>query len=105
MELFADDGPAFTSAIYRWVKGVRKFVRQHALLLGLIDQRYENVDDGRTRHSGPNDVFSIKFLSACGSKHLDADVVRKEHKLLTIDESSNLPTRAPEEDRDDASPR
>lgn len=102
MELFEKQGAAVRSAIRQWVVSVKAAVRKRAPLLELIDEQYENTSDpsDMTRLGGVNSVVSIKFLSACGSRHLDANVLRKVHKLLTIDASKNLPTWANDTDRD-----
>lgn len=102
MELFAKDGAAVRGAMKAWVASVKNAVRKRAPLLELIDEQYDDADirTDRTRLGGVNSVVSIKFLSACGSRHLDAPMLRKVHKLLTIDSSKNLPTWAGQADRD-----
>ena len=105
MELFQKKGQAVRYAMKSWVAGVKELVRKRAPLLELIDEKYDWERGDESRLGGVNSVVSIKFLSACGSRHLDADVLRKVHKMLTIDSSGLLPSWATQGDREAASLR
>ncbi len=100
MELFAGEGQAVRHAIREWVVGVRALVKARSPLLELICDPYENERGDSTRLGGVNSVVSIKFLSACGTRHLDATVLRNLHKLLTIDASQKLPAYASSRERE-----
>lgn len=99
IELFQRVGPAARKAIGAWVKGVRELVCARNPKLELIDTDVAQDTRDCTRTGGVNSVVSIKFLSACGSKHLDASTLKKLHRLLTIDASKALPGYAGENER------
>lgn len=105
MEMFAALGNSVKLAIRDWVYGVRKLVCSRSPELDLIDIDCEACVGDETRSGGVNSVVSIKFLSKCGSAHLDANTLRRMHRLLTIDASDALPAEASEADRKIASLR
>jgi hypothetical protein len=100
MELFSQQGRLVRDVMRDWVHGVRKLVSSHAPRVGLVDQDCgDDADRDRTRYGGVNSVVSIKFLTTCGSKHLDADTLKRIHKMLTEDASVLLPAYASDGDR------
>lgn len=99
MELFTQQGRLVKDVMRDWVHGVRELVRSREPKLALIDEDGDDPDGDETRYGGVNSVVSIKFLTTCGSRHLDADTLKRVHLFLTEDASSKLPSYASEEDR------
>lgn len=100
MEMFTAMGESVKVAMREWVYGVRKLVCQRRPALDLIDIECAECEGDMTRAGGVNSVVSIKFLTRCGSKHLDADTLRRTHRLLTIDASKLLPAGATPAERE-----
>lgn len=105
MEMFATMGDCVKVAMREWVYGVRKLVCQRRPALDLIDMECAECEGDMTRAGGVNSVVSIKFLTKCGSAHLDAATLRRTHRHLTIDASKLLPAHATDEEREMASLR
>lgn len=103
MELFVAMGDKVKQAMRDWVYGVRRLVCAHRPILDLIDLDCAECEGDETRFGGINTVVSIKFLSACGSKHLEAAPLRRMHRQLTIDASGLLPAQASDKEREIAS--
>lgn len=103
MEMFLAMGDSVKVAMREWVYGVRSLVCSRRPTLDLIDINCAECEGDETRAGGVNSVVSIKFLTKCGSEHLDANTLRRMHRLLTIDASELLPVRASEEERKIAS--
>lgn len=100
MEMFRTMGDSVKSAMREWVYGVRKLVRQRRPVLDLIDDDLAVCEWDETRSGGINTVVSIKIRSACGSKHIDANTLRRMHRHLTMDASELLPPNASDEERE-----
>ncbi|KAI0562199.1 Pyridoxal phosphate-dependent transferase [Gracilaria domingensis] len=98
MEMFDAMGMSVRHAMRNWVSGVRKLICDRRPALDLIDRDCFESERDETRCGGVNSVVSIKFLAKDGS-YLDADVLRRLHRYLTIDASSLLPIGANEEER------
>lgn len=105
MEMFAAMGESVKIAMRDWVYGVRSLVCKRRPSLNLIDVECAECEGDLTRAGGVNSVVSIKFLTKCGSKHLDATTLRRTHRHLTIDASDLLPGHASKEEREIASLR
>lgn len=99
MELFVQQGRLVKDCMRDWVEGVRSLVRSRAPKLALIDENGENPDRDQSRFGGLNSVVSIKFLTSCGTKHLDAVTLKRIHLLLTEDSSAKLPSWATDDER------
>lgn len=100
MEMFAAMGDAVKIAMREWVYGVRRLVCRRQPALDLIDVDCAECVGDETRAGGVNSVVSIKFLTRCGSRHLDATTLRRMHRHLTIDASGLLPSSATKEERE-----
>lgn len=99
MELFSQQGRLVKDCMRDWVHGVEKIVRSRAPKLALIDESEKDPDRDRSRYGGLNSVVSIKFLTSCGTKHLDAVTLKRIHLLLTVDASAKLPSWASDDER------
>lgn len=105
MEMFAEMGEVVKTAMRDWVYGVRKLVCERRPALDLIDVECAECEGDETRAGGVNSVVSIKFLTRCGSRHLDAGTLKRTHRHLTVDASGLLPGHASEAEREAASLR
>lgn len=105
MEMFSAMGESVKMAMTNWVYGVRQLVCNRRPALDLIDVECSECESDRTRAGGVNSVVSIKFLTNCGSRHLDATTLRRTHQYLTLDASKLLPAHATEQEREIASLR
>lgn len=103
MSLYGRVGEAAKNAIRQWVEGVKALVRHRSPKLDLIDLHGRNDPEDVTRFGGLNSVISIRFLTSCGTRHLDSETLKTLHRLLTIDASAFLPSYASDEDRATAS--
>ena len=99
IEMFSANRAAGSKAVWDWVTGVRKLVNARRPNLELIDTDLPEDSGYSTRIGGVNSVVSIKILSACRSRYLDAPALKRLHRLLTIDASKVLPDHASESDR------
>lgn len=99
MELFSQQGRLVKDCMRDWVLGVQDIVRSREPKLALIDEELGASATDVTRYGGLNSVVSIKFLTSCGKKHLDAETLRHVHLLLTEDASAKLPSWASDEER------
>ena len=106
MELFDEKREACTRAISAWVSSVRVLVRNRAPQLEVVDAKYKTEDGDATRLGGVNSVVSIRFLDPTDkSRYLDATILRKMHKLLTINCEKMLSAGATVHNRKAASQR
>lgn len=99
MEMFDAMGDSVRIAMRDWVNGVKKLVCERHPALELIDMDRGESKGDRTRCGGVNSVVSIKFLTKCGTAHLDATTLRRVHRYLTIDASGLLPAHVSEQER------
>jgi hypothetical protein len=99
MELFSQQGRLVKDVMHAWVYAVRDIVRSREPKLGLIDEDGDDPIRDATRYGGVNSVVSVKFLTSCGTKHLDVAVLRRIHCLLTEDSSAQLPSFASDAER------
>ncbi|CAN8072338.1 unnamed protein product [Agarophyton chilense] len=99
MEMFDAMGMGVRFAIRNWVSGVKKLVCDRRPALDLIDFDCFESERDETRCGGVNSVVSIKFMAKDGCSYLNADVLRRLHRYLTIDASSLLPMGASEAER------
>lgn len=103
MEPFAVGGEGVRKAISEWVVGVRALVEKRGPAIALLDEPFQGEAGDETRLGAVNSVVSIKIRAGEGDMFLGATVLKKMHRLLTVDASGEMPESATGKEREIAS--
>eukprot|EP00172_Hildenbrandia_rubra_P003720 Plantae.Rhodophyta-Hildenbrandia_rubra.ctg629.p1 GENE.Plantae.Rhodophyta-Hildenbrandia_rubra.ctg629~~Plantae.Rhodophyta-Hildenbrandia_rubra.ctg629.p1 ORF type:complete len:669 (-),score=84.38 Plantae.Rhodophyta-Hildenbrandia_rubra.ctg629:932-2938(-) len=103
MKMFASMGSRAKSAMRDWVRGVKNLVTARQPMLELVDEESAACPGDATRSGGCNSVVSIRFLTSCGTHHIDCDTLKIMYKHLTNDASYALPSSTSPQERKAAS--